>query len=333
VGPLPALFALFALVAFLAATTSCSIKKMAVNSVANSITSGPDVFSTDEDPQLVRDAIPFGLKTMESLLETLPRHRGLLLGLCRGFTQYGAGFVQSDANAVEAADYGRATEIRERALKLFLRARNYGLRGLELDHKGIARRLQTMPDLAARETGKKELPMLYWTAAAWGSAINLGKDRAELLADLGAVRALMERGLKLDETYDGGAFHEAMILLEALPKDMGGSPDRAREHFRRAVELSHGHKASPYVTLAQSVSVLEQNRSEFHELLEKALAVDPNIEVNQRLATLVVQQQARDLLKREDDLFLESGDQKRPDEAIPMNDHKPSNVRKRKGHR
>jgi hypothetical protein len=148
--------------------------------------------------------------------------------------------------------------------------------------------------------------MLYWTAAAWGSAINLGKDRAELLADLGAVRALMERGLTLDETYDGGAFHEAMIILEALPKEMGGSPERAREHFQRAVALSKGFKASPYVTLAQSVSVMTQNRTEFRELLEKALAVDPERDPSQRLATLVVQQQARQLLKRADDLFLES---------------------------
>ena len=296
----------------LAATTSCSVNKMATKSVANSLTSGPDVFGTDDDPELIREAVPFGLKTMESLLQTLPRHRGLLLSLCRGFTSYAAGFITADANAIEASDYARATEIRERALKLFLRARGYGLRGLELDHKGITQRLQTHPDSAAREIKKTELPMLYWTAAAWGSAINLGKDRAELLADLGAVRALMERGLKLDETYDGGAFHEAMILLDALPKDMGGSPESARRHFERAVTLSQGRKASPYVTLAQSISVLTQNRREFRDLLEKALAVDPNADPSQRLATLVVQQQARDLLEREDDLFLESEDAESP---------------------
>ena len=31
--------------------------------------------------------------------------------------------------------------------------------------------------------------------------------------------------------------YEAMILLEALPKDMGGSPERARQHFERAVRF------------------------------------------------------------------------------------------------
>jgi hypothetical protein len=67
----------------------------------NSLTSGPDVFGTDDDPQLIREAIPFGLKTMESLLQTLPEHRGLLLGLCQGFTRYGVAFVQADADEIE----------------------------------------------------------------------------------------------------------------------------------------------------------------------------------------------------------------------------------------
>lgn len=301
-GP-PALLALLVV-----AGTSCSIRKMAVKSVANSLTSGPDVFGTDNDPELVRDAVPFGLKTMESLLETLPRHRGLLLGLCRGFTQYSAAFVETDAGALEATDWARASATRERALRLYVRARDYGLRGLELDHPGITHRLQVTPDSAAREVRPREVAMLFWTAAAWGSAINLGKDRAELLADLGAVRALLERGLALDETYEDGAFHEAMIVLEALPKDLGGSPERAREHFQRAVDLSGGLKASPYVTLAQSVSVMNQDRGEFRELLDKALAVDPDQVASQRLATLVVQRRARQLLEREDDLFLESDD-------------------------
>lgn len=306
---LPALLLTAALLAVLAGgLSSCSIRKMAVNSVANSLTSGPDVFGTDNDPQLVRDAIPFGLKTMESLLQTVPRHRGLLLALCRGFTQYSAAFVQADADDIESVDYARATEMRARALRMFLRARDYGLRGLELDHKGITQRLSLMPDSAVKEITVKELPMLYWTAAAWGSAINLGKDHAELLADLGAVRALMQRGLSLDERYDAGAFHEAFIILESLPEAMGGSPKRAREHFERAIQLSKGERASPYVTLAQSVSIMTQNRAEFRELLDQALAVDPDRDPNQRLATLVLQQRARKLLGREDALFIDTDD-------------------------
>ena len=279
---------------------------MVANGIGNAVSNGPDVFGSDNDPELVRDALPFGLKTMESLLLTVPRHRGLLLTTCKGFTEYAAAFVQMEADRIEPADYAGANEMRERALKLYLRGRDYGVRGLALRNRGIGAQLQLDPGVAVARIGIKDLPMLYWTAAAWGSAISLGKDRPELLADLPAVRALIERGLALDEAYDGGAIHEAMIILEALPPAMGGSPDSARIHFQRAVALSKGSRASPYVTMAQSVSVMTQNRAEFDRLLRQALAVDPDREPAHRLGTLVLQRRARMLLQREDDLFLEA---------------------------
>jgi predicted anti-sigma-YlaC factor YlaD len=278
---------------------------MAVNSVANSIAEGGDVFARDDDPELVRDAVPFGLKTMESLLETVPKHRGLLLAACQGYTQYAYGFLQLDAEEIEPSNYERASQLKERALKLFLRARDFGLRGLEVKHKGLARGLEARPDSAARALRKEDVPLIYWTAAAWGSAINLGKDRPELTADIDAVKALIQRGLVLDEGYDHGALHAAMIVMESLPPAMGGSPRRAHEHFARAVELSGGLTPVPYVTLAQSVSVAAQDRAEFRDLLGKALAIDPERNPHERLEILLLQRKARSLLARQDELFLE----------------------------
>ena len=60
------------------------------------------------------------------------------------------------------------------------------------------------------------------------------------------------------------------------------------------------------MTLASSVSVMTQNRTEFRTLLEKALAVDADKVPTRRLETLIVQQRARSLLQREDDLFIDS---------------------------
>lgn len=300
-----ALAALLLLLALPLLLTSCSVKRWAVKSVANSMTGGVDVYGTDDDPELVRDALPFGLKTMESLLTVVPDHEGLLLSLCRGFTSYSNAYVQSEGDLLMGTDYARATALHERALKLYLRARGYGLRGLELRNRGIADSLELDPAKAAARIQKRDLPMLYWTAAAWGSAIALGKDRPELLADLPAIRALMERGLALDEGYEGGAIHEALIVLDALPASMGGSEERARAHFARAVELSHDTKASPYVTLAQTVAVLKQDRAEFESLLNRALEFDPDADPANRLVATVVQRKARALLAREDEFFLD----------------------------
>ena len=296
-----------ALVALALLSAGCSLKRFAARSVANSLTSGQDVYGTDNDPELIRDALPFGLKTMESLLTVIPDHEGLLLTACKGYTQYAYAFVQSEGDLLVNSDYARSEELRERAFKLYLRARGFGLRGLEKRYKGITQQLSLDPARAVAKIEKRDMPMLYWTAASWGSAISLGKDRPEMLADLPAIHALIERGLALDEGYEGGALHEAMILLEALPEALGGSIERARRHFARAVELGHDAKPSPYVTLATSVTVLQQRRDEFRTLLEKALTFDPDKDPSQRLATLVLQRKARALLARQDESFLDDG--------------------------
>ncbi len=306
-----------ALLLLAASTGGCSLRRFAANSVANSLATGPDVFSTDNDPELVRDAVPFGLKTMESLLAIVPKNRNLLLAACRGFTQYAYAFVQSDADEAEATDHARASELRDRALRLFVRARDYGLRSLELSYHGVTRQLSLNPDSAVKRFRVKDVPDLYWTAAAWGSAISLGKDRPELVADLPAVRAMIERAVRLDEGFEGGALHEALIVLDALPPAMGGSPEAARRHFERALALSKGGHASPYLTYATSVSVMNQNRAEFHELLEKALAVDPERDSTQRLANTVIQRRARWLLAREDEYFLDSGSPSDTSSEVP----------------
>jgi predicted anti-sigma-YlaC factor YlaD len=96
-----------------------------------------------------------------------------------------------------------------------------------------------------------------------------------------------------------------LISLEALPEAMGGSAERARYHFNRAVELSSGLNAGPYVTLAEGVSVADQNWHEFQDLLETALSIEPDSEPSLRLLNIIVQERARWLLDRTEDLFFD----------------------------
>jgi predicted anti-sigma-YlaC factor YlaD len=284
-------------------TWGCSIKTMAVKTVANTLSKSGDTFTRDDDPELIRAAVPFALKTYESLLETVPTHKGLLLAACSGFTQYAFAFVQADADALEVSDYEASWEQRQRALKMYLRGRSYCLRGLELGARGLEKRLVLEPVEALRNAKKDDVPLLYWTAAAWGAAIGLGLDRPDLIADVPVVRALLARALALQEDYARGALHEAMITLEALPADMGGSSERARTHFQRAVELSKGLKPGPYISLAAGVAVAEKNRGEFEKLLDQALAIDPERDPSNRLAILIAQRRARLLRARADRLF------------------------------
>ncbi len=304
-GPLRATRALAALAALGALVTAgCSVRGLAINALAKSLAASGDVFASDGDPELIRQATPFALKTTEALLVERPEHPGLLLAACKGFVQFAYAFVQVDAELLRDDDYEASEAGLERALRLYLRGRDYCLRALDLESPGVRRRLEVEPDSALGGLGREEATLLYWSGASWGAAISVGKDRPEVAVDLPAVRALVRRTLELDEAFDRGAAHEVMMALEALPATMGGSPERAREHYERAVELSGGGRASPFVGFAESVSVPAQDRREFVELLERALAVDPDARPSERLANLIAQKRARFLLGRADHLFL-----------------------------
>ncbi len=296
-------------------TSGCSVRKMAINTLADALAASGDVYSSDDDPELVRDALPFALKTIDTLLAEAPDHQGLRLAACQGYTQYAYAFVELEAARLEPVDYRGASKKRDRALKLYLRARDHCFHALDLVAPGIPAQLPRAPEEAL--AGVADVPLLYWTGASWGSAISVGLDRPELVADRPVVRALLERALELDADWSAGALHEAMIALDGLPATMGGSIERAREHYERALELSGGQRPGPYVMWANAVSVREQDREEFERLLRKALAIDPDRRRSERLRTLITQERARLLLEQADELFLDDlEDLNDPDEEI-----------------
>ncbi len=132
------------------------------------------------------------------------------------------------------------------------------------------------------------------------------KDNSDLIADLPVVEALLDRALELDETFDSGAIHSFLIAFEMGRETVPGDPEqRAISHFNRAMELSAGQLCGPLVTLAESVSLPNQNREEFKSLLERALKIDPNGRSEWRLANLLMQRRARWLLGRTDKLFID----------------------------
>ena len=184
---------------------------------------------------------------------------------------------------------GRA-QLEERARRLYRRARDYGLRGL--------RELRAARPHDAR--------LHYWTAASWGALIALSKDRPDALGDLPRVEALIERALRLDETFHRGAIHVFMIGYEPVRPGAGSDAlARSREHFARATELAGGADAAALVALAEAVCVAQQRRDEFESLLTQALRIDTRRAADHRLADLVAQRRARWLLSRSDQLFAE----------------------------
>jgi predicted anti-sigma-YlaC factor YlaD len=294
-------------------TLGCSIKKVAVNKLGNALAGSGTTFSSDNDPELIAAAAPFSLKLMESLLAESPKHQGLLLAASSGFTQYAYLAVQEQADEAEAHDMATATVLKTRARLLYLRARDYGLRGLETRHKGFRTALRKDPKTAVMLCDRRDVAFLYWAAAAWGSAISVSKELPDLIADQTIVEALIDRAAALDPDFSDGAIQQFLITYE--PARPGGGKDyeaRSLPHFNRAVEIAHGQMAGPYVSYAESISLPRQNRAQFETMLHQALSVDPDEKPEWRLANMVMQRRARWLLSREDDLFLDPVDSTTP---------------------
>lgn len=300
--PLTALLCL----AGLLLTGGCSVRKFAVNKLGDSLANSGTTFASDSDPEFVGQAVPFSLKLIEGLLAESPKHRGLLFAAASGFTQYSYVWVQQPADEIESADLEKSTALRIRARNLYLRARDYGLRGLAAKHRNFATALRDDSALVLRATSKADVPLLYWTAVSWGAAIALSKDHPEIVAEQPQVEALIDRAYQLDPDFEHGVIDQFLISYEASRQ--GAKTDftaRCKEHFDRAVRLSNGQLASPYVSFAESVSIQKQNRKEFESLLNQALAVDPDARPEWRLGNLIMQRRARWLLSREDELFLD----------------------------
>jgi predicted anti-sigma-YlaC factor YlaD len=296
--------ALLAAACLVFTVSGCSVRNLAVNSMGDALAASGSGFGSDDDPDLIGAAAPFSLKLMESVLAETPEHRGLLLAVTQGFVQYSYAYVELRADELEDTDVRTAYAQRERARRLYLRARNYGLRGLEAAHPGLTKALKADPGAALKQTTTLDVATLYWTGVAWAAAVSLSKDDAFLIADLPVAEALVRRALALEETYDHGTIHVFLISYEMSRAGLNAeAPALARGHFARAVELTGGQHAAPYVTLAESVSVSQRNRKEFEQMLQRALKVDTGARPEWRLVNLVMQRRARWLLDRTDRLF------------------------------
>jgi hypothetical protein len=296
-----------ALAAAVGVLSGCGwLKHVAVNNVASMLSQSGTTVTSDNDPELIEEAVPFTIKLYESLLDSVPKNAELLQATCALATQYAYAFLQSKADMLGQTHHDETVALRDRALNMYLRGKGYCVRALEVRSEHITPLLLKDPVTALKKfkDPKKDVALLYWSAASWGGAISLGKDKPEVAVDFPVVRALADRALALDEAWSKGAIHEMMITLDSLPEALGGDSARARKHFDRAVELQKGLSPGPYVSLALNVAVPAQNKDEFVKLINTAIAIDPEKDPDTRLVSLLSQRLAKSLLDQLDLLFV-----------------------------
>lgn len=288
--------------------SSCSLNQLAVNVLADTLSGdgGGSVFTSDDDPELVGDALPFALKLYEIILGQSPDHDGLLFSTGNGFISYANAFVATPATMLPNSQWREKEAAKIRAKNLYLRGRTHLLNGLEVRHPGFLEALEN-DDFSGHlaEMTEDDVPFLYWSAAGWVAAFALNAFDLELGFTVPQALALANRALELDETYGQGTIHDLLMQYHAsVPANMGGDATRVEYHHKRALEISDGTLAGQFITYAEAVVIKQQNADLFIELMEQALAIDPDDYPDSRLVNVLAQRKASWYLEHIEEFFL-----------------------------
>jgi hypothetical protein len=208
------------------------------------------------------------------------------------------------------------TEALDRAKALYLRGNALLDSAWEKKFKGFNEARTTDGTLAGflNRTKKSDVPLLYWTVASGLAAYSIDVFDFELGASIPKWAMMIARAYELNPNFQNGALDEFYILFHSsVPSHMGGDRSRVDYHFNRALELTAGLSATPYVAYAQVISrrtpLEEADYEEFKAMLEKALAIDVNVDPSLRLINILAQRRARNMLDHayRDFSFLPSG--------------------------
>ncbi len=245
------------------------------------------------DPELVRQGLPSVLLIIDGLLISSPDDPALLLAATNAYVSYSQAFLSGETES-------------ERAIKLYGRAREYGLRILR-QRPFFEQALDASFDeyLAAIEQFTvDDVPDMHATAAAWLGWIIAGADSMEALAELPRALALTDRVLVLDESYGDGSSHLVFAVFYTVqPRGAGQDLERARRHFERAIELAGSASLLPRVLYAEHFGKATLDEEFFVDILNKVVQVDAAKYPDHRLVNEIAQQRAGDLLSQREDIF------------------------------
>ena len=289
--------------------SGCSLQKLAVNQTAGILKQANASMQSERDLVFAKEALPASLKMIEGFLQA-HQTQPLLLGLlAEGYMSYAFGFLEDEAEAIQNTDFRKAEALRERALAFHLRARDFGLRLLALEHAELAQALRdgrTPTAEELQEVGADDMAGLFWTANPWAAAINVGKHEPGLLAQFSIVRTLMERCDALDPAFFNAGPPLVLGAMDAgIPAALGGRPEFATKNFERAISLTHGKFLMARVLHARFVGVQTGNRAFFEEELTQVLEAEPDSVPGWELSNRLAQRRARRYLSEIDETFLD----------------------------
>jgi len=277
-------FALFFLVLPMLLTGGCT--RMVMPIAASMIPGFTNAFFEECDLKLAEESLPAELKMMEGLLKNDPENQKILTALCMGFTGYAMLFVE-DENP-------------ERASRLYLRAKTYGLKAMGIEHTGSRQMLGRI-----KKIPRGNMEMLFWTAMAWNAWVNLNLDKPSAIGESTLAEACLKRVLEIEPDFYYGTPYVLMgTILAARPEMLGGNAPKAKTCFEKAITLSDGKFLLAQYYFARYYAVRVQDKALFFKLVKAVAEAQPDDLKEACLINRAVKKKMEALAEMVDELFL-----------------------------
>jgi hypothetical protein len=296
----------FSIVALFAVLLSqCSVRTMAIREVTDLVQAGVPAFERDDDLELIKQSIPANIKLLEAMLESDPENLKLLSLLSQMYGSYTFGFVDP---LLDEPDLQQEDLVRARVNRLLSRGIAYGEKALRLSERAceksikVATEVQNCFDALERD----DVPALFWYGFNLAAYINRNLDSVAALGQGVFVEKAMQRIIALQEDYMFGSAHLLLMAYYGSRSPMmGGSAEKAKQHYDRIQTMNQKKFILADVYYARYALVQQNNRAEFEKLLKPLLK--PSAESSEpstlRLYNELAKNRAQLYLKSIDDLF------------------------------
>ena len=264
---------------------------MVVSSAASGLSdSVSDSVLNQDDPETAKAALPTFMVLLDGMVRDNPTDPDILSSTATLYASYGAIFADDPV----------------RESRLTTRARRYAHTAVcEVYVPSCDWGDLTYDEFVASLDGlrPKHAEYVYTYGFASLAYLRAHSDDWNSLAELPHMEALFNHYMNINGDEVNGAVYTYMgILLTLRPPALGGEPERAREYFEKAIELTHGRDLGAKVEFARGYAKLLYERELHDQLLNEVLAADPYYD-GFTLSNVLAQEQAKALLAEADDYF------------------------------
>ena len=266
----------------------------------------PTVYILDHKPkfggQLYKNNV---VSKTQNKIKNSADNPALLKNGVEELTTYAFGFLMEESDRAMLDNYSKAKELESQAHQYFSQAVGYGESALDILYEDYTDWISDNNGDIIFTPDSEDFGLFYWTAAAYGGAISSSGGDPSWIIKLPRVGKLLNSIVAIDSSWNHGAALVALISF-TMNNPLISSDEAnkiSKNLFNSAVDASQGLDMGPYLTYAESVSKVRQDKKEFIELLNEALKIDILSGKDFQLTNTISRNRAEWLLENIDEFF------------------------------